>query len=114
MLVLMGLARMGALLKFVPYPVIVGFTSGIAVIIFSSQINDLLGLGIETVPADLVEKWVEYVRHIGNIDPYTVAVGAASLLIIIFWPKVTHRVPGQLIAILAVDRKSVVEGMGLG
>ncbi len=102
MLVLMGLARMGALLKFVPYPVIVGFTSGIAVIIFSSQINDLLGLGIETVPADLVEKWVEYVRHIGNIDPYTVAVGAASLLIIIFWPKVTHRVPGQLIAILAV------------
>ena len=102
MLVLMGLARMGALLKFVPYPVIVGFTSGIAVIIFSSQINDLLGLGIETVPADLVEKWVEYVRHIGNIDPYTLAVGAASLLIIIFWPKVTHRVPGQLIAILAV------------
>src|SRR5690606_35908216 len=102
MLVLMGLARMGALLKFVPYPVIVGFTSGIAIIIFSSQINDLLGLGIETVPADLVEKWVEYVRHIGHIDPYTLAVGAASLLIIIFWPKVTHRVPGQLIAILAV------------
>jgi len=102
MLVLMGLARMGALLKFVPYPVIVGFTSGIAVIIFSSQINDLLGLNIEKVPADFVEKWVEYIRYFSNIDPYTLAVGAASLLIIIVWPKVTHRVPGQLIAILAV------------
>lgn len=102
MLVLMGLARMGALLKFVPYPVIVGFTSGIAVIIFSSQINDLLGLNIEKVPADFVEKWVEYIRYFSNIDPYTLAVGAASLVIIIVWPKVTHRVPGQLIAILAV------------
>ena len=102
MLIIMGLARMGALLKFVPYPVIVGFTSGIAVIIFSSQVNELLGLNIEKVPADFVEKWIEYVRQIGNLDPYTIAVGAASLLIIIVWPKVTHRVPGQLIAILAV------------
>ncbi|HMS09895.1 MAG TPA: SulP family inorganic anion transporter, partial [Pyrinomonadaceae bacterium] len=102
MLIIMGLARMGALLKFVPYPVIVGFTSGIAVIIFSSQVNEILGLNIEKVPADFVEKWIEYVRQIGNLDPYTIAVGAASLLIIIVWPKVTHRVPGQLIAILAV------------
>jgi SulP family sulfate permease len=102
MLIIMGIARMGALLKFVPYPVIVGFTSGIAVIIFSSQVNEFLGLGIETVPADFVEKWIGYVLHIGNLDPYTVVVGVASLLIIIAWPKVTHRVPGQLIAILAV------------
>jgi sulfate permease, SulP family len=102
MLVLMGLARMGALLKFVPYPVIVGFTSGIALIIFSSQISDFLGLRIESVPADFVEKWIEYGRHIGAIDPYTVGVGMASLLIIVLWPKVTHRLPGQLIAILAV------------
>lgn len=102
MLVLMGLARMGALLKFVPYPVIVGFTSGIAVIIFSSQINDLLGLNVENVPADFVQKWIEYFRHLPNLDPYTIAVGAVSLLIIILWPRVTHRVPGQLIAILAV------------
>jgi SulP family sulfate permease len=101
MLVLMGLVRMGALLKFVPYPVIVGFTSGIALIIFSSQVNDLLGLGIEKVPADFVEKWVEYARHITHIAPYTLAVGLASLLIIVIWPRVTHRIPGQLIAILA-------------
>jgi sulfate permease, SulP family len=101
LLVIMGLARMGALLKFVPYPVIVGFTSGIALIIFSSQVNDFLGLRIESVPADFVEKWIEYARHITRVDPYTLGVGLASLLIIILWPRVTHRVPGQLIAILA-------------
>ncbi|QQS34061.1 MAG: sulfate permease [Acidobacteriota bacterium] len=102
MLIIMGLARMGALLKFVPYPVIVGFTSGIAVIIFSSQVNEFLGLNVEKVPADFVEKWIEYIRYFSALDPYTLGVGAVSLLIIILWPKVTHRVPGQLIAILAV------------
>jgi SulP family sulfate permease len=101
LLVLMGLARMGALLKFVPYPVIVGFTSGIALIIFSSQVNDFLGLRIESVPADFVEKWIEYARHIARVEPYTLGVGLASLLIIVLWPRITHRVPGQLIAILA-------------
>ena len=101
LLVLMGLARMGALLKFIPYPVIVGFTSGIALIIFSSQVNDFLGLRIESVPADFVEKWIEYARHIARVEPYTLGVGLASLLIIVLWPRVTHRVPGQLIAILA-------------
>ncbi len=101
LLVLMGLARMGALLKFVPYPVIVGFTSGIALIIFSSQVNDFLGLRIESVPADFVEKWIEYGRHIARAEPYTLGVGLASLLIIVLWPRVTHRVPGQLIAIIA-------------
>lgn len=102
MLIIMGLARMGALLKFVPYPVTVGFTSGIALIIFSSQVSDFLGLKIEKVPADFVEKWIEYVRHISTFDVKTLAVGIASLLIIILWPKVTRKVPGQLIAILAV------------
>ena len=101
LLVIMGLARMGALLKFVPYPVIVGFTSGIALIIFSSQVNDFLGLKIEKVPADFVEKWIEYAKYVANIDPYTLGVGLASLLIIVLWPRVTHRVPGQLVAILA-------------
>ena len=102
LLVIMGLARMGAFLKFVPYPVIVGFTSAIALIISSSQVSDFLGLTIEKVPADFVEKWVAYARHIGSANPYTIAVGAASLLIIVLWPRVTHRVPGQLIAILLV------------
>ena len=102
LLIVMGLARMGAFLKFVPYPVVVGFTSGIAVIIFSSQIVDFLGLEIEKVPADLVEKWIAIIRHAATVDPYTIAVGTASLLIIIVWPKITHRVPGPLVAILAM------------
>ena len=101
LLVIMGLARMGALLKFIPYPVIVGFTSGIALIIFSSQVNDFLGLRIENVPADFVEKWIEIARHITRVEPYTLVVGLASLLVIVLWPRVTHRVPGQLIAIIA-------------
>ena len=102
MLILMGLARMGALLKFIPYPVTVGFTSGIALIIFSSQISDFLGLKIERVPADFLEKWIEYGRHIATANLYTIGVGVVSLLIIIFWNKITHKVPGQLIAILVV------------
>lgn len=102
LLIIMGLARMGAFLKFVPYPVVIGFTSGIALIIFSSQVSDILGLKLEKVPADFTEKWIEYVRHISTVDPYTLAVGTASLLIIILWPKITRKVPGPLVAILAV------------
>ncbi len=75
---------------------------GIALIIFSSQVSDLLGLRLEKVPADFVEKWTEYIRHFGNIDAYTIGVGFASLFIIVLWPKVTRRVPGQLIAILLI------------
>lgn len=102
LLIVMGLARMGAFLKFVPYPVVIGFTSGIALIIFSSQVSDFLGLKLEKVPADFVEKWVEYAKHAATVDPYTAVIGAASLLIIIFWPRLTHRIPGPLVAILAV------------
>ena len=100
LLIIMGLARMGALLKFIPYPVTVGFTSGIALIIVSSQIGDFLGLRIERVPADFIEKWIEYVRHISTSNLYTIGVGLGSLIIIVFWNKITHRLPGQLIAII--------------
>ncbi|HQU82364.1 MAG TPA: sulfate permease [Pyrinomonadaceae bacterium] len=99
-LLIMGLARMGAFLKFVPYPVTVGFTSGIALIIFSSQISDFLGLRIEKVPADFVAKWIEYGKNIATINWYALAVGGGSLLIIVLWSKITHKIPGQLIAIL--------------
>jgi SulP family sulfate permease len=102
-LIIMGLARMGAFLKFVPYPVVVGFTTGIAIIIFSSQVGDLFGLKLEKVPADFLEKWIEYIRHFGTANLNAIAVGIASLLVIVLWPRfVTRRVPGQLIAILAV------------
>ena len=100
LLIIMGLARMGAFLKFVPYPVTVGFTSGIALIIFSSQVSDFLGLKIGKIPADFVEKWIEYGRHVTTFDVYTLAVGLGSLLIIVLWPKVTRRIPGQLVAII--------------
>lgn len=100
-LVIMGLARMGAFLKFVPYPVIVGFTSGIALIIFSSQVSDFLGLRIETVPADFTEKWIAYAENLASVNLYSLAVGAGSLAIIILWPRITRRIPGQLIAIIA-------------
>ena len=100
MLIIMGLARMGALLKFIPYPVTVGFTTGIALIIFSSQVSDFLGLRMERVPADFVEKWIEYGNQISTANLYTIGVGLGSLIIIIFWNKITHRLPGQLIAII--------------
>jgi SulP family sulfate permease len=102
-LIVMGLARMGAFLKFVPYPVVVGFTSGIAIVIFSSQVSDLLGLRLEKVPADFLEKWIEYIGHLGTANLNAIVVGLASLLIIVLWPKfVTRRVPGQLVAIVVV------------
>lgn len=100
-LIVMGLARMGALLKFIPYPVTVGFTSAIALLIFSSQVRDFLGLAMDSVPADFVAKWIEIVKHIGSVNPHSIAIGGASLAIIAFWPKVTHRIPGMLVAIVA-------------
>src|SRR4051795_3857543 len=87
-LIVMGLARMGAFLKFVPYPVVVGFTSGIALIIGSSQISDFFGLHVDKVPADFVAKWIVYFQNISTASLYTIGVGAVSLLIIILWPRV--------------------------
>lgn len=100
LLIVMGLARMGVLLRFIPYPVTVGFTSGIALIIFSSQINDFLGLNIASVPAGFLEKWIAFAQALPSLSLPSVAVGAASLLIIIVWPRVTHRIPGSLVAVI--------------
>ncbi len=111
LLIVMGLARMGAFLKFIPYPVIVGFTAGIALIIFSSQIKDFLGLEMEAVPADFIEKWIAYSEHFGSVNLYALGVGAASLLIILLWPRITHRIPGQIVAILILT--AVVQGFDL-
>lgn len=100
LLMLMGLFRMGALLKFIPYPVTVGFTTGIALIIFSSQIGDFLGFHLVSPPAGFIERLVAYREHISELNPYAFIVGLISLLVIGIWPKVTHRVPGMLIAII--------------
>ncbi|HVZ41118.1 MAG TPA: sulfate permease [Candidatus Kapabacteria bacterium] len=101
LLVIMGVARLGALIKFIPHPVIVGFTSGIAVVIFSSQIKDFLGLQMGPVPSEFFDKWREYVLHLSTINPEALAVAAGSLLIIVFWPRISRRVPAPLIALLA-------------
>ncbi|MDX9758262.1 MAG: sulfate permease [Bacteroidota bacterium] len=101
MLVLMGLLRMGTLLKFIPYPLTVGFTSGIALIIFSSQIKDLLGLETGPVPAEFIGKWTLFAENIVTLNLTALAVSVASIFIILLWPRVTKRIPGSLIAILA-------------
>ncbi len=100
-LIIMGFAKFGSMIKFIPYPVIVGFTSGIAVVIFSSQINDFLGLNISNVPADFFEKWIVYLKHFSNINYEALLVGLFSLLVIILWPKISKKIPGSVIAILA-------------
>lgn len=99
LLILMGLAKMGNVIKFVPYPVIVGFTAGIAVTIFSTQMNDFFGLGLSNVPANFVDKWIYYAQHF-HIEWWTLGIGVFSLLICIFMPKITKRIPGSLAAIV--------------
>lgn len=102
LLIFMGLFRLGSVIKFVPYPVIVGFTGGIALTIFSTQMNDLFGLGIEKVPADFIHKWICYFQNFDRVNFWALGVGVMSLLIIIFTPKVSKKVPGSLVAIVVM------------
>lgn len=99
LLIIMGLARLGSVIKFVPYPVIVGFTAGIALTIFSTQMNDFFGLGLSNVPANFVDKWIFYAQHF-HVNGWALGIGLFSLLICIFMPKITKRVPGSLAAII--------------
>lgn len=102
-LVLMGLFRLGTIIKFIPYPIVVGFTAGIALTIFSTQMPDFFGLSIsEKIPGDFISKWGVYFRHFNTINITTLLVGVGSLLIIIFTPKVSKRLPGALTAIIVV------------
>ncbi|MBQ7856249.1 MAG: sulfate permease [Alistipes sp.] len=102
MLVLMGIFRLGSVIKFMPYPIIVGFTGGIAITIFSTQMNDLFGLGIEEVPANFIDKWVCYFQNIGNINWWSFAVGLLSILIIVYTPRISKKIPGSLLAIVVM------------
>jgi SulP family sulfate permease len=99
-LLIMGFSQLGSLIKFIPYPVIVGFTSGIAIIIFSSEVKDFLGLQMASVPADFIEKWAAYFKALPTASPETIMVGAAALMIIIFWPRISRKIPGPLIALI--------------
>ena len=104
LLVAMGAFRLGTVIKFIPYPIIVGFTAGIAVTIFPPQIADLFGLdfGGETVPGDFIGKWALYFRHFGTLGLWNTAVGVVSILIIVLTPKLMRRIPGSLAAIVSM------------
>lgn len=99
-LVMLGLFHLGTVIKFIPYPIVVGFTSGIALTIFSTQINDFFGLGLTGVPSDFISKWGVYLSNLGNIDWPSLAVGVVSLLIIIVAPRISKKLPGALLAII--------------
>ena len=99
-LVGLGVLRLGTIIKYIPYPIVVGFTSGIAVTIFTTQIKDLFGMSMDSVPSDFVEKWGAYVANIANIDPWSAAVGIISVIIISLMPKLSKKVPGSLVAII--------------
>lgn len=103
LLIIMGAAKLGTAVKFIPHPVIVGFTSGIAVIIFSSQVKDFLGLQIDQVPAEFVDKWRVFIENISTINYYALGLGLLTVLIIIIWPKVSKRIPGALVALISIS-----------
>ena len=107
-LILFGVLHLGTIIKYIPYPIVVGFTSGIALTIFSTQIKDLFGLTMESVPSDFIEKWVAYIGDFGTIDWWSTAVGIGSVAVIATWPmiakynNVLKKLPGSLIAIIVM------------
>ena len=106
-----GLLRLGSLLKFIPHPLIVGFTSGIALIIFSTQIKDALGLEIDKVPSAFISKWETYFSNIHSVNIYTVIITLATILITVFSKKITTKVPGSFFAIIIVTLVVQVTGL---
>ena len=110
-LIILGLAKLGGAIKLVPWPIVTGFTSGIALIIFASQVRDFLGLRMESVPAEFIEKWIAYAEAAGTINPWSVGVATATLLIVVLWPKVDHRLPSPFIALIATT--AAVQLLGL-
>lgn len=102
MLIAFGLLRLGALLKFIPYPLVVGFTSGIALVIFSTQIKDALGLNIEKVPSEFIHKWGLYFTTLDTINPAAIIISAVTILIAVYFKKITTKIPGSFVAIILV------------
>lgn len=101
-LIILGLLKLGSLLKFIPHPLIVGFTSGIALTIFSTQVNDALGMGIGNVPSEFVGKWSTYFSHLKDVNPVAITVTIVTIVISVGFKKVTTKIPGSFIAIVLV------------
>ena len=99
-LVLFGLLHLGTIIKYIPYPIVVGFTSGIAVTIFTTQIKDLFGLQLSSVPSDFIEKWIVYIQNMSTTDMWTAIIGIASVVVIAITPRFSKKIPGSLIAII--------------
>ena len=114
MLVLMGVFKLGTIIRFIPYPIVVGFTSGIALTIFTTQIKDLFGLTMDKVPADFISKWIAYFHHFDSINWIALAVGVGSIVLIVFTPKFSRKIPGSLIAIIVMTLASYLLRHHLG
>lgn len=99
-LIVMGLAQLGSVIKYIPHSLIIGFTSGIAVIIFSSQIKDIFGLNMGDVPADFVDKWQMFIAHFGTINPFATLLSFGTIAIVLLFPLISKKIPGSLIAIV--------------
>lgn len=111
-LIMFGVLHLGTIIKYIPYPIVVGFTSGIAITIFTTQVKDLFGLTMEKVPSDFIEKWIAYIGDFHTVDPWSAAVGIGSVAVISLWPRMTkwsmfngqwsmfRKLPGSLIAII--------------
>lgn len=102
LLILFGILKLGSLLKFFPYPLIVGFTSGIALVIFSTQIKDALGLSIEEVPSDFIMKWKLYFQHIHEINYWAIGICTITILLTVYFKKISKKIPGSFIAIILI------------
>lgn len=100
LMILMGIFKLGAVIRYIPYPTTTGFTAGIAVVLFSTQIKDFLGLNISLVPSEFIAKWKSYIDNFNTINITTTAIGALSLIIIILWPKINKAIPGSLVALI--------------
>ena len=107
-LILFGLLRLGTIIKYIPYPIVVGFTSGIAVTIFTTQIKDLFGLTLSSVPSDFIEKWIVYAQHFGTADLWTTVIGIVSIIVIAITPRFSKKIPGSLIAIILMTIVALV------
>ena len=99
-LVIMGALKLGTVIKFIPYPIVVGFTSGIALTIFTTQMKDLFGLTMDKVPADFISKWIAYFEHFDTMNLWSLLIGLTSIVIIAITPKFSKKIPGSLIAII--------------
>jgi SulP family sulfate permease len=110
-LIVMGVVRLGGAIKFIPYPVTTGFTTGIALIIASQQVKDVFGLRMETLPAEFIERLEQYVSRAHTVNLHAVALSAAALAIIIWWPRVTRRVPSPFVALVACTALAHLVGL---